>query len=170
MDTHPVRSGEPVHVPPPDKPSPPPPDIPMIPLNHLLAIYKAMDERLKDPEIKYLSNDASAIADATGLTDLVFGNFAGEVRRVTVSGLDPSVEVAFTTARLYVGGGPVSVGDPFSMVDTFSFANGAHIPNVGFYDSGQIPVRLGEKVTLRVRGMTAGVALVGKLMYKKVDL
>jgi hypothetical protein len=106
-----------------------------------------------------------SVASAAGVCDLTFATPRTgklfDIRRLSVCGVDPTTDVAFTTARLYLG----EAGDPYALADTFTSANGGHIPNIAYYSADQLNARTGDRVVLRVTGLAASTALLGNMAY-----
>lgn len=128
------------------------------------AIIKALAHR---PMIRDVP--AQGTTDANGVCDIAFGvptvGQMWDLRRISVTGVDPTVLTTFATGRLYVG----EPGDPRAFVDTFTSASGGAIPNVGSWGTDQVIVQQGDRLTLRLTGVTVGAILLGVAVFRQGD-
>lgn len=124
---------------------------------HQKAIAKAL--RVKPTGIWL--REAGPTPDAAGVAVIDFGGpplgFEWEVRRYFVTGQDPAVALAGSSAVVLIAEA-ADVSTPFDAVDTTATRTTATIPNFGTWTDDQVVIGFGSHLLIRCAGL--GVNLV----------
>ena len=95
-------------------------------------------------------------APVAGLSVIDFGSppqgFEWEVRRYFVTGQDPTVALAGSSAVVFVAEG-IDVVTPFDAIDTTALRAVPTIPNSGFFTDDQVVVGFGAHLLIRCAGL-----------------
>lgn len=106
---------------------------------------------------------ASAIADANGFAFLVFDQGGPQqglfwyVRNLVVGGLNPAVAANGTADVFVMAGQPPGITDDLTSLGLSDWRDrAAALPSVAYYASGQLALRMNERLYVIITGGTSG--------------
>lgn len=123
---------------------------------------RELDRLARTMQPVYFRSADNALAPVSGIVALDLGGpvqgFVWHVRTIVVGGLAPAT-VAAGAADVFVGGGELdSLSAAPSLMDWRDRA--AALPRVAFYGMGEMALRAGESLRLRITGATAAQTYV----------